>query len=69
MPDIDNDRDRQGASNPDTWAELKEAAAKWTRSMLADQIQRIGPSLREAMHPDQAGASDQHLLPDLEAEP
>jgi hypothetical protein len=69
MADIDNDRAQQGVSDPDRWAELKEAAANWTCSMLADQIERIGPSLREAIHPDQAGASDQDLLPDFEAEP
>jgi hypothetical protein len=69
MADMDSDRAQQGVSDPDTWAELKEAAGKWTHSMLADQIQRIGPSLREAMHPDQVGASERDLLPDFEAEP
>jgi hypothetical protein len=67
MADIDNEHAQRGATEQDTWAQLKAAAASWSRSMLADQIQATGPALRDALHAERADASEREL-DDFEAE-
>lgn len=51
-----------------TWPHLRAAAAMWTSGQLAEQIQRLGPDLREDLYSAEP-ESDLDLLPDFEAEP
>ena len=51
-----------------TWPHLRAAAAMWTSGQLAEQIQRIGPGLREDLYSAEP-ETGLDLLPDCEAEP
>lgn len=62
------DLNKPEASDSTTWRQLRSAAAMWISGQLAEQIQRIGPDLREDLHPAEPEAG-LDLLPDFEAEP
>ncbi len=66
MATRERDHAQPDVAGPDTWAQLKSAAANWTRIMFVDQIQRTGPSLRDALPTDEAATSEPDPLADSE---
>lgn len=68
MADLNNLLGEHEECDATTWPELRLAAARWTRSQLANQIQRTGPDFFDHLHPDEADFDLDHE-PDFEAEP